>query len=73
MRAGGASFGEDVALRDDYATEERMPDLGYPRLFAREDGQLVCMYYWATVELQRQHIAATVFAPPPASGGLASL
>ena len=27
----GLSFGEEVVLRDDYGTTERMPDLGYPR------------------------------------------
>ena len=27
----GVSFGEEVVLRDDYGTTERMPDLGYPR------------------------------------------
>ena len=30
----------------------------------KDDGTFVCMYYWATAELQRQHIAATTFGPP---------
>ena len=63
--AGGRSFGDEATLRDDYGTLERMPDLGYPRLIAQEEtGKLLCMYYWATAELPRQHIAATSFAPP---------
>ena len=33
-------------------------------LAEKDDGTFVCMYYWATAELQRQHIAATTFGPP---------
>lgn len=34
-------------------------DIGYPRLFLRSDGTLVCVYYWADDERPAQHIAAT--------------
>lgn len=61
---GGSSFGDEVILRDDYATTDRMPDLGYPRLIAQADGKFACMYYWASPELPRHHIACTVFDPP---------
>lgn len=36
-------------------------DIGYPRLFRRSDGQLVCVYYWADGRGDQQHIEATVF------------
>jgi hypothetical protein len=36
-------------------------DIGYPQLFGRTDGDLVCVYYWADSENPRQHIAATRF------------
>lgn len=35
-------------------------DIGYPRLFWRPDGALVCVYYWAEDSLDHQHIEATV-------------
>ena len=41
----GVSFGEEVVLRDDYGTTERMPDLGYPRArhrLAFEFARFVC-------------------------------
>lgn len=38
-------------------------DLGYPRLFARPDGKLVCVYYIATGENQPCHIEACIFDP----------
>lgn len=37
-------------------------DIGYPRLFLREDGDVVCVYYFAKVG-QQQHIAWTRFEP----------
>ena len=40
-----------------------MADLGYPRLVTRADGQLACMYYWATTARPEQHIACTVWRP----------
>ncbi len=38
-------------------------DIGYPRLFKRSDGQLVCVYYWANDKADQQHIEATIFKP----------
>jgi len=35
-------------------------DVGYPRLFKRTDGTLVCVYYWSA-EGEPQHILATHF------------
>lgn len=35
-------------------------DVGYPRLFKREDGKLCCVYYWSSPEHREQHIAATI-------------
>lgn len=37
------------------------PDIGYPQLFLRSDGQVVCVYYWADKVRPHQHIAATIF------------
>lgn len=37
------------------------PDIGYPRLFKRVDGQLVCVYYWTEESEKAQRIEATVF------------
>lgn len=36
-------------------------DIGYPRLFKRRDGQLVCVYYWADNYEDPQRIEATIF------------
>jgi len=58
----GASWGEQIILRDDFRAETE-PDLGYPRLVKRADGNLVAMYYWATEKHPTQHIAATVWNP----------
>lgn len=41
-------------------------DIGYPRLFERSDGNLVCVYYWAERDddpAYPQRIEATVFEP----------
>ena len=38
-------------------------DIGYPQLFKRTDGQIVCVYYWADTDEQCQRIEATVFDP----------
>ncbi|MBN1584158.1 MAG: exo-alpha-sialidase [Anaerolineae bacterium] len=62
-RDEGATWGEAVVLRDDYASVQADQDLGYPRLVQRADGCLVAIYYWATRELPQQHIAATIWDP----------
>jgi hypothetical protein len=43
------------------------PDLVYPRLYQRRDGQLVAVYFWCTRERPQTHIEATVFGM--ANGG----
>jgi hypothetical protein len=55
---GGATWSLAQALRS-----EGDPDIGYPRLFLRDDGQLVCVYYWADKANPVQHIASTIFNP----------
>ena len=63
-RDGGRSWGEEQVLRDDFQADRHDdPDLGYPRLVQRADGQLLAVYYWATRELPHQHIAATIWTP----------
>ena len=65
----GESWSAECRLRDDYAGPDAFGevDLGYPRAFVRPDGQIVTVYYWATVDRPEQHIAATIFrlAPNP--------
>lgn len=51
---GGATWVEDV-LRDGGDS-----DIGYPQLFKRQDGRLVCVYYWTESEGRAQRIEATV-------------
>lgn len=46
------------ALREGAAS-----DIGYPRLFKRDDGKLVCVYYWSEYFDEPQRIAATIFQP----------
>ena len=38
-------------------------DIGYPQLFKRSDGQLVCVYYWSDFYEDCQRIEATIFKP----------
>lgn len=37
------------------------PDIGYPRLFKRSDGKLICVYYWTENFETPQRIEATIF------------
>lgn len=53
----GSTWGLPLVLRDG-----GKPDIGYPQLFAREDGALVAVYYWADAERKEQHIASTIFS-----------
>jgi hypothetical protein len=60
----GATWSEEIVLRDDYQTDAYGdPDLGYCRMVQRPDGKLVTMYYWATPEHPTHHIAATIWDP----------
>ncbi len=56
---GGATWGDEMILRDDGRTW----DLGYPRMVQRPDGRLVTIYYYTTPERPEQHIAATIWDP----------
>jgi len=61
---GGASWGDELVIRDDFATDSfGDPDLGYPRVTQTGDGHLVATYYWATAEHPYHHIAATIWEP----------
>jgi hypothetical protein len=53
----GASWSEDIVLRDDGGT----PDLGYPRTVLRPDGKLVSVYYYNHGSETDRFIAATIF------------
>jgi hypothetical protein len=55
----GATWGEEIILRDDARTW----DFGYPRMVVRPDGKLVTAYYYTTAENPEQHIAATIWDP----------
>ncbi len=57
----GATWGPELVLRDDFASANGRPDLGYPRLFQRPDGKLVTAYFWCTADRPQTHIEATVF------------
>jgi len=60
----GATWGPEIVLRNDFQADKfDDPDLGYPRLVQRPDGKLVAIYYWATAQHPRQHIAATIWDP----------
>ena len=54
---GGYSWQAHAELR-----RSSTPDIGYPRLFRRTDGKLVCVYYWTEEFEEPQRIEATIFA-----------
>lgn len=58
MQSGdaGLSWVEAAELR-----RGNTPDIGYPRLFKRSDGKLVCVYYWTEEFEKAQRIEATIF------------
>jgi hypothetical protein len=60
---GGATWGPEHVLRDDFHSANGWPDLGYCRLFQRTDGRLVAVYFWCTPERPQTHIAATIWEP----------
>jgi hypothetical protein len=55
--ANGVDWTSPVVLR-----QGEKQDIGYPRLFTRSDGQLVCVYYF-TEWGEPQSIQATIFEP----------
>lgn len=60
---GGISWGEEQEIRDGFKSPNGWPDLGYPRLFQREDGACVAAYFWCSPECPETHIEATIFEP----------
>jgi len=58
---GGRTWGEELVLRNDAASW----DIGYPRMVLRPDGKIVTLHYYHTSEYPEQHIAATIWTPPP--------
>jgi hypothetical protein len=64
-RDGGATWGEEVILREGYQPDAAGEvDFGYPRLFGRRDGAVACVYYWADKDRPTNHIARTTWTPP---------
>ena len=59
----GDSWSEPHIVRSDFHSANGWPDLGYPRLFQRGDGQLVTTYFWCDRAHTQTHIAASIFAP----------
>jgi len=58
----GVSWGNDTVLRSDFQRDAfDDPDLGYPRVCQRADGQMIAIYYWATRDMPHRHIAATIW------------
>lgn len=55
----GATWGEEIVLRDDGVTH----DLGYPRSFQRQDGRVVTVYYYNDGVHTERFIAATTWSP----------
>ncbi len=55
----GVTWGSEIMLRCDAATW----DMGYPRSVQRPDGKVVTIYYYSTLEIPEQHIAATIWTP----------
>lgn len=52
----GTTWSRERIIRDDGGT----PDLGYPRLVAREDGTLLAVYYFNQGEGEERYIAASI-------------
>ena len=59
----GRAWGDEIVLRDGFASLDEDADFGYPRLAQRADGSLLAAYYWATREHPQQHIAVTLWDP----------
>jgi hypothetical protein len=57
----GKSWGDEQVLRNDFKSINNCPELGYTRLFRRQDGKLVAVYFWCSPEMPETHIEATIF------------
>ncbi len=55
----GKNWNDAIHLCDD----GRNWDLGYTRTIQRTDGKLVTTYYYTTLDIPEQHIAATIWTP----------
>lgn len=57
---GAWQWGDEflVGFMTDAVRKGGKSDIGYPRLFRRQDGDIVCVYHWA-VSGQQQGIEAT--------------
>ena len=60
----GATWGKEFVIRKDFKDMDSTFDFGYPRLVQRNDGKLVAIYYWATLENPQQHIAVSICGIP---------
>ncbi len=56
---GGRTWGRADVIR---ASERADVDVGYPQLFVRSDGEMVCVYYFTSTDHPHQHIAYTMFS-----------
>ncbi|MBT3603447.1 MAG: exo-alpha-sialidase, partial [Candidatus Latescibacteria bacterium] len=56
---GGATWGEDVVLREDGGNQ----DIGYPRTVLRADGSIVTAYYYNDAAEGDRYIGATIWKP----------
>jgi Neuraminidase (sialidase) len=63
----GKNWQKEIVVRDGYMPDKHGDaDFGYPRMFQREDGRIVTIYYWADQERPQPHIAATIWNLPGA-------
>ena len=58
----GRTWSSEQIIRDNHKSINGYPDLGYPRLFQRQDGKLVTTYFWCSPERPQTHIEATIFS-----------
>lgn len=59
----GLTWKSEALRRYESESSYARADIGYPQLFTRDDGKMVCVYYWTSPEHPHQHIAATTFDP----------
>jgi hypothetical protein len=57
----GQTWTSAQVIRKGFHSANGWPDLGYVRLFQRQDSRLVAVYFWCTEDRPQTHIAATVF------------
>jgi hypothetical protein len=60
----GATCSAEILLRTGYRPDKfGNGDFGYPRLFQRADGKVVCVYYWSNEAGPEAGIEATLWEP----------